>query len=100
MEGYGFDMQRVDQTWGSMSEPMKLVEADLSSKILIYNDHPIDKFCLENTALAVNNKMEQMPTKVQGKDEKKIDGAVTMIIAYRVYVDNRTEFLELSKRAG
>jgi len=100
MEEYGFDMQRVDQKWGSMSEPMKLVEADLSSKFLIYNDHPIDRYCLENTALAVNNKMEQMPVKVQGKDEKKIDGAVTMIIAYRVYIDNRTEFQELSKRVG
>lgn len=100
MEDYGFDMVRVDQTWGAMSEPMKMVEADLQSKLLVYNDHPIDRYCLENTALAVNNKMEQMPVKVQGKEDKKIDGAVTMIIAYRVYMDNRAEFLELSKRAG
>jgi phage terminase large subunit-like protein len=100
MEEYGFDMQRVDQTWGAMSEPMKLVEADLQSDLIIYNDHPIDKFCLENTALAVNSKQEQMPVKVQGKDDKKIDGAVTMIISYRVYIDNRTQFLQLSERVG
>lgn len=100
MEGVGFDMQRVVQDWAPMSEPMKLVEADLRGKLINYNNHPIDKWCLENTALAINNKLEIMPVKVQGKENKKIDGAVTMIIAYRVYIDNRTEFLELVKRAG
>jgi len=100
MEDVGFDMQKVDQTWGALSEPMKLVEADLQSDLIVYNDHPIDRFCLENTALAVNNKQEQMPVKVKGKEEKKIDGAVTMIIAYRIYIDNRTEFLQLAERAG
>jgi phage terminase large subunit-like protein len=100
MEELGFDMVRVEQKWGPMSEPMKLVEADLRSKLLVYNDNPIDRMCLENTAIAVNSKQEQMPVKVQGKEEKKIDGAVTMIIAYRVYIDNRAEFVELSKRGA
>ena len=100
MEDLGFDLQRIDQKFGSLSEPMKLVEADLESKLLNYNNHPIDKFCLENTAMAVNNKMEQMPVKVKGKDDRKIDGAVTMIFAYKVYIDNRTEFLQLVERAG
>ncbi|KEO81500.1 terminase [Tumebacillus flagellatus] len=98
MEECGFDMQRVDQKFGSMSEPMKLVEADLKSKLINYNNNPIDRLCLENTALNINNKLEIMPVKVQGKDDRKIDGAVTMIIAYRVYIDNRSEFLELVKR--
>jgi phage terminase large subunit-like protein len=91
----GFDCVRVDQNWGSMSEPMKLVEADLKKKLLNYNNNPIDKYCLENTALNINSKMEIMPVKVQGTENKKIDGAVTMIIGYRVYVDNRSEFLRL-----
>lgn len=100
MEEYGFECNRVDQTWGSMSEPMKLVEQDLKSKLIVYNNNPIDKWCLENTAFNINSKEEIMPIKVQGKDDKKIDGAVTMIIAYRIYIDNRTEFLELVKRAA
>ncbi|GAA0313744.1 terminase large subunit [Bacillus carboniphilus] len=98
MEDYGFDCVRVSQDWGSMSEPMKLVEADLKSNLINYNNHPIDKWCLENTALNINSKMEIMPVKVQGKEDKKIDGAVTMIIAYKVYIDNRTEFLSLVGR--
>lgn len=98
-EDYSFECKRVSQEWGSMSEPMKLVETDLKSKLIVYNDHPIDKWCLENTALNINSKEEIMPVKIQGKEDKKIDGAVTTIIAYRIYIDNRTEFLELVKRA-
>jgi len=98
MEDYGFDCVRVPQEFGAMSEPMKLVEADLRSDLIIYNNNPIDKWCLENTALNINSKMEIMPVKVQGKDEKKIDGAVTMIIAYKIYIDNRTDFLAMVGR--
>ena len=98
MADYGFDCVRVEQTWGSMSEPMRLVEKDLQSNLVNYDNNPIDKWCLENTALTMNSKMEIMPVKVQGKEDKKIDGAVTIIIAYKVYIDNRTEFLEMVKR--
>jgi len=98
MDEYGFDCVRVAQEFGSMSEPMKLVEADLRSDLIIYNNNPVDKWCLENTALGINSKQEIMPVKVQGKDDKKIDGAVTLIIGYKVYIDNRTEFLSLVGR--
>ncbi|SMC63400.1 terminase large subunit [Sporomusa malonica] len=95
MESYGFDCVRIDQTWGSMSEPMKLVGIDLKSKLINYNDNPVDRFCLENTAILMNSKADIMPVKIEGKDNKKIDGAVTMIIGYRVYIDNRADFLRL-----
>lgn len=95
MTDLGFDCVRIDQCFGSMSEPMKLVEADLKKKLLIYNNHPIDKYCFENTSLAINSKMEIMPVKIQDKENKKIDGAVTTIIGTRVYIDNRSEFLRL-----
>ncbi|WAA10322.1 terminase large subunit [Fervidibacillus albus] len=98
MEDYGFDTVPVRQEFSSMSEPMKLVETDLKSKLINYNNNPIDKWCLENTALEVNGKMEIRPVKVQGQEDKKIDGAVTLIIAYRVYIDNRSEFMQLVGR--
>lgn len=100
MESYGFDCNRVNQDYGTMSDPMKLVETDLKSKLIVYNNNPVDKWCLENTAFVLNSKQDIMPAKVQGQDDKKIDGAVTMIICYRVYIDNRTEFLELVKRTA
>ncbi|WP_202882542.1 terminase large subunit [Gracilibacillus saliphilus] len=98
MEEYGFDCQRVPQEYGSMSGPMKLLEADLKSNMLVHNNNPVDKYCLENTALEMNSKMEMRPVKVQGKEEMKIDGAVTMIIAYKIYIDNRNEFMQLVRR--
>lgn len=98
MDDYGFDCVRVSQDWGSMSEPMKLVEADLKRNLINYNNNPIDKYCLENTALNVNSREDIMPVKVQGKEDKKIDGAVTLIIAKKVYIDNRTEFLSMVGR--
>lgn len=98
MESFGFDCERVPQEWGSMSEPMKLTEADLKSNLIIYNNNPIDKWCLENTALNINSKQEIMPVKVQGKEDQKIDGSVTLIIGQKVYIDNRTEFLSLVGR--
>ncbi|QNO14931.1 terminase large subunit [Alkalicella caledoniensis] len=98
MEDFGFDTKKVEQIWGSMSEPMRLLEADLKSDKVVYNDHPIDRSCLENTGMSVNSKEEMMPIKVQGKDDNKIDGAVTMMICYRIYIDFKTEFLELVKR--
>lgn len=100
MESYGFDCTRVNQDFGTMSEPMGLVEKDLKKKLIVYNNNPIDKWCLENTAFILNNKQEIMPVKVQGKDEKKIDGAVTLIILYRIYIDNRPTFLDLVKRTA
>ncbi|WP_207383533.1 terminase large subunit [Paenibacillus solani] len=96
MEDLGFDTVSVKQDWGPMSEPMRLVEADLRSDLIYYNDDSLDRWCLENTSIAVNSKLEQMPVKIQGKEDKKIDGAVTLIICYRVYLDNRSDFLRLS----
>lgn len=100
MEEYGFDCKRVNQDFDTMTDPMDMLEKDLTSKLVVYNNNPIDKWCLENTALKINSKGKTMPDKVQGKEDKKIDGAVTMIIAYKIYLDNRTEFLELVSRAG
>lgn len=98
MEGYGFDCVRVTQDFGPLSEPMKLVEMDLKSNLINYNNNPIDRFCLENTALRLNSKEEIMPIKIKGQDDKKIDGAVTIIIAYRIYMDHRPEFMNLVGR--
>jgi len=100
MEECGFDCTRVNQDFGSMSEPMKLVEKDLKSNLIVCNNNPIDKWCLENTAFILNGKLDIMPVKVKGQEEKKIDGAVTIIICYKIYIDNRPTYLELVSRAA
>jgi phage terminase large subunit-like protein len=95
MTEIGFDMERVNQRKEAMSDPMKLVEADLRSKLLIYNNNPIDKWCLGNTAMKIDNLGMIMPVKVQDKRNRRIDGAVTKIICYSVYMRYRTDYLNI-----
>lgn len=95
MEENGFDMERIPQKREVMSSPMKLVEADLRSKLVNYNNNPIDKWCLKNTALDIDKRALIMPVKVQGKAKNRIDGAATIIIAYAVLMQYRTEYLNL-----
>jgi phage terminase large subunit-like protein len=95
MEDTGFDMERIPQKREVMSTPMKLLEADLRGKLVIYNNNPIDKWCLSNTALDMDSRGLIMPIKVQGKPENRIDGTVTMIITDAVLMQYRTEFMKM-----
>jgi phage terminase large subunit-like protein len=95
MEETGFDMIRIPQERRVMSSPMKLVEADLRSKLINYNSNPIDRWCLSNTALDIDKLGQIMPIKVQGTQIKRIDGAVTMIIGYAVLMQYRSEYMNL-----
>jgi len=98
MEDYGFDCIRVTQDHSSLSNAYKQIEADLKRKLIVYNNNPIDRWCLENASLDINSKQEILIVKPKGQDSKKIDGAVTMGICYKVYLDHRTEFLDLIRR--
>lgn len=95
MEDYGFEIEKIPQDFNGMSHAMKLVEADLKSNLINYNQNPIDKWCLGNTACCVNKYGQIMPMKVQGKANKRIDGAVTIIICYATYDRYRKEYLDL-----
>ena len=96
MEDYGFDMVRVNQDHFTMSHPMRMLESDLKNNLVNYNQHPIDIFCLKNTAIKLNSTGDKMmPMKVQGVKLNHIDGAVTMIIAYVVFNWYRREYLEM-----
>ncbi|HWQ89514.1 MAG TPA: terminase TerL endonuclease subunit [Desulfitobacteriaceae bacterium] len=95
MEDTGFDMERIPQKREVLSTPMKLLEADLCSKLVNYNNNPIDKWCLANTALDIDKRGLIMPVKVQGKSINRIDGAVTLIISYAVLMQYRSEYMSL-----
>jgi phage terminase large subunit-like protein len=95
MEEIGFDMERVNQEKYTMSNPMKLVEADLQSKLINYNNNPIDKWCLGNTSIKVDNLGLIMPVKVNDLKNRRIDGAVALIIAYAMYMRCKTEYLQM-----
>lgn len=95
MEDYGFEMEKVSQVTESLSTPMKMLEADLKCNLVNYNQNPIDEWCLSNTACKINGLGQIMPIKVQDSRNRRIDGAVTKIIAYAVFDRYRREYLSL-----
>jgi phage terminase large subunit-like protein len=95
MEDYGFEMEKIGQDFNNMSPGMKLLEADLKSKRVNYNQNPIDTWCLKNTACEVNKYGQIRPIHVQGLENRRNDGAVALIIAYATFDRYRKEYTEL-----
>lgn len=91
MEDMGFNMEKVRQGIYSLSEPMKQMEADLKSKLLIYDNNPILKWCLANTQAKVDLNGNIQPSKLNSK-YKRIDGTVALIIAYTVLNRYKTDY--------
>lgn len=93
MEEYGFECQMINQNRHVMSSPMKLVEADLKSRLINYGQNDMDEWCLGNAAMEMDNLGNVMCVKVNNQAAKRIDGAVTLIILYEVFRRCRSEFM-------
>ena len=67
------------------------MKADLISKKIIYNNNPIDKWCLSNMEIKVDTNGNIQP--IKGLDpRKRIDGGVSKIIGYVVLKDKESEY--------
>lgn len=95
MEDIGFTMEKIPQRLETLSNPMKLLEADLRSNLTIYNNNPLDKWCLGNTAIKIDPLGQIMPMKVQDQRNRRIDGAATMVMCYYMLMQHRTEYMNL-----
>lgn len=94
MKSAGFNMVEVRQGARTLSNPMKTLEADLLEKNLNYNNNPITKWCLCNTSVKRDENDNIRP--IKGDNQKnRIDGAVSLIIAYAVLYENLNEYLSL-----
>lgn len=82
--GYGFETEMLAQG-RALSNAMKLVEADLKSKYINYNENELDKWCLANCCCQVDNLGNIQPVKNKTQKSKRIDGAVTLIMLYEMY---------------
>ena len=96
MKDYGFEMVEVRQGAKTMSNPMKQLEADLIEKNVNYNNNPILKWCLCNTAVKRDENDNIRPVKGQ-KQRARIDGTVSLIIAYCVLFDKLNDYLALQE---
>lgn len=78
----------------TLSQPMKDLKADLQAKQIIYNDHPIDKWCFFNTTVKtdVNGNIQL----VKGLDSRnRIDGTAALVDGYKVLQDKMDEIQSL-----
>ena len=96
--GYGYNKgetcEMINQSKYVMSVPMKMVEADLKSQ-LIHGLNDMDKWCLSNTSFEIDGQQNIMPIKVTAS--KRIDGAVTLIILYAIFMRYRNDYMKSLK---
>lgn len=93
MDMYGFETESVWQRPEVMNQPINMVEADLKDRRII-GLNEIDKWCLGNATLKLNSLGYGILDKVKGQVSRKIDGAVSLCIAYEVFRRYRTPFIE------
>lgn len=94
MQGIGFQMIKVIQGAKTMSNPMKELQADLKEKRVNYNNNPILKWCLLNTAIEVDKNDNIRPIKGK-KSRQRIDGAVSLIDSYCALFEVMTDYTNL-----
>ncbi|MBK5432034.1 terminase large subunit [Bacillus sp. TH25] len=96
MQGYfGKEaMIPVAQGKQTLSSPMKLLGADLESKLINYNNHTIDKWCLSNTAIDVDKNLNIQPNKTKNQ-RRRIDGTAALLNAYVVLQEKRNDYLNM-----
>ena len=98
MEFYGWtraneELVMILQNAQTLSNAIKLLEADFTHRLVNFNDNDVDKWCLKNACLQVNNLQQCLI--VKSKPSMRIDGAVCKSILYEMYRQNRTEFKQM-----
>ena len=94
MKERGFEMEKVRQGAQTLSQPMKEMGADLQAKKINYNNNPILKWCLTNTAVKRDDNDNIRPIKGQNQ-RQRIDGAVSLLIAYTVMFNHMEDYKAL-----
>lgn len=93
MESYGFETEMIYQSRYVLSNPMRLVEADIRDELINYNNNAIDKWCLMNTSVQIWDTGHIMPVKIKGQSARRIDGTLSLIMSYEMFRRYRTELL-------
>lgn len=87
-------MEPVIQGKKTLSGPMKSLGADLSSKKIIYDNHPILKWCLTNTSVEVDKNNNIQPAK-GNSSRRRIDGTAGLLNAYVTLERHYDEYMNM-----
>ncbi len=98
MEEWGFEMEKTAQGPFTWSQSMKEMGAAFEEHKVIYQNNPILRWCLHNTAKKSSNKdgIEPIqPVKIQ--QHRRIDGMVSLLNAWVGYVKHYDEYMPYVK---
>ena len=87
-------MIAVRQGVATLSQPMKDLKADFQAHRIVYDDNPIDKWCLANTYTKTDINNNIQPHKGLNP-RKRIDGTAALLDAYVVLQDHEEEYLSM-----
>lgn len=98
MEEYGWtkageDVEMILQNAATLNNAINLTEADFKSQLINFNNNPVDKWCLSNACLKVNEQRQALIIKTE--NAKKIDGAVTLVSLYEMWRRYRSDLRKL-----
>ena len=93
-------LEIIPQASKFLSEPTKLLEADLKARIVNYNENPVNQWCFSNAQIKLDQFGRIMIIKIQEQARRRIDGAVALVIAYATLRMYKTEFDEYLKLGG
>lgn len=95
MTDTGFDMERIRQGPVTWTYPMKRMKGLLEDKRLIYQNNPMLRWCLHNTAAKSTNAKgvdSIQPEKISSN--RRIDGMVSLLNALVGYYNHEEEFMQ------
>jgi phage terminase large subunit-like protein len=91
---FGDVMEAVPQGPITWTAPMNELGGMLADKRVNYNNNPIFKWCLTNTAVKKTGTNEAIqPIKIQA--HRRIDGLVSFLNAYTIYCKYRDDYLNM-----
>lgn len=101
MDSYGWqrtgdddsDLVMILQNAQTLTNAIKLCEADLKHQLVNYNMNKVDQWCFKNAGIKVDDKGQCLLIKQE--TPKRIDGAVCLVILYEMYRRYRTEFKQM-----
>lgn len=90
------DLILIQQNAQTLSNAMKLCEADFRHQIINYNENAVDRWCLGNAGIKVDDIGQCLCVKMEMA--RRIDGAVVLIILYEMYRRYRTDFRQITEK--
>ena len=101
MDEYGWspkynDIEMIQQNAQTLSNAVSLVEAELRSRNIIYNENPVTRWCFSNACLQLNGQRQSLVVKTS--NDKKIDGAVTLVSLFELFRRYKSDLINLAGR--